>query len=105
MRQENGYRVYPESVVGRVLLVRRAVALGFTLGELARLLGERDRGGAPCHEVRALAGEKLAALRDELRQYGARVWTWGSRSRFWCGGRRCICRRFSGGGRAVGAVD
>jgi hypothetical protein len=58
-------------------LVRRALAVGFTLDELARVLGKRDRGGAPCAEVRKLAAEKLAdvelrlgdlvALRDELR--------------------------------------
>src|SRR6185369_17577807 len=49
----------------------------FTLDELARILSVRDRGGAPCQQVRALAGEKLAevearlgeltALRDELQ--------------------------------------
>lgn len=58
-------------------MVRRALALGFSLAELARVLRVRDRGGAPCREVRALAAGKLeqleqqladlAALRDHLR--------------------------------------
>ena len=77
-RSEAGYRQYPAAAVTRVQLVRRAVGLGFSLAELARLLRVRDRGGAPCREVRALAAAKLeqlelqltdlAALRDHLRE-------------------------------------
>jgi DNA-binding transcriptional MerR regulator len=76
-RSSNGYRRYPASALDRVRLVRRALAVGFTLDELAGILRVRDSGGAPCHEVRALAASKLAqvesqlndlvALRDELR--------------------------------------
>jgi DNA-binding transcriptional MerR regulator len=76
-RSRNGYRQYPATALDRVRLVRRALAVGFTLDELAGILRVRDSGGAPCHEVRALAASKLAqvesqlndlnALRDELR--------------------------------------
>lgn len=76
-RSGNGYRQYPASALDRVRLVRNALAVGFTLDELAGILRLRDKGGAPCHEVRALAAAKLAqvesqlndliALRDELR--------------------------------------
>src|SRR6185295_15337497 len=59
-RSANGYREYPPSTLDRVHLVRRALAVGFTLDELARILSVRDQGGAPCRQVRALAGEKLA---------------------------------------------
>lgn len=67
-RAANGYRQYPADALERVLLVRNALAVGFTLDELARILGERDRGGAPCHEVRLMAGEKLAAVEDQLKR-------------------------------------
>ena len=77
-RSANGYREYPASDLDRVRLVQSALGIGFTLDELARILSVRDRGGAPCHQVRALAGTKLAlvetqlgelaALRDELRR-------------------------------------
>src|SRR4051812_28459483 len=60
LRLSNGYRKYPASSVDRVRLIRRALAVGFTLDELARFLKARDRGQAPCREVRALASEKLA---------------------------------------------
>ena len=76
-RGRNGYRQYPADALDRVRLVRRALAVGFTLDELAGILRVRDGGGAPCHEVRALAASKLAriesqlsdliALRDDLR--------------------------------------
>lgn len=61
-RSPNGYREYPAGACDRVRLVRRAVALGFTLDELRSILGARDRGGAPCREVRAIAARKLALL-------------------------------------------
>lgn len=76
-RAPNGYRRYPPDSLERVRLVRRALAVGFTLGELAEILAARDRGAAPCRRVRRLAAGKLAdverrltelaALRDELR--------------------------------------
>ena len=46
-RTASGYRQYPESAVQRVRMVRRAMAVGFTLEELARVLQVKDRGGAP----------------------------------------------------------
>ena len=52
-------------------LVKRALAIGFTLEELARILKERENGGAPCREVRALAAEKLEALETWLAELGA----------------------------------
>jgi DNA-binding transcriptional MerR regulator len=77
-RSANGYREYPQDALARVLLIRRALAFGFTLDELAQVLHARERGTAPCREVRALAAAKLSdvetrlreltALRDELRE-------------------------------------
>lgn len=76
-RAANGYRCYPPASLSRLHLVRRALAVGFTLHELARVFRMRDGGGIPCAEVRALAAAKLSeievrldelvALRDELR--------------------------------------
>ncbi len=66
-RLENGYRRYPPEALDRVRLVRAALAIGFTLDELADVLGIRARGGAPCGRVRALAAEKLAEAEGRLR--------------------------------------
>ena len=70
-RSSNGYREYLHEAVERVRLVRRALAVGFTIDELARLFKERDRGGAPCREVRALAEEKLDRMNLQLREITA----------------------------------
>lgn len=71
VRGSNGYRLYPREVVDRVLLVRRAVAIGFSLEELARILRQRDSGAAPCRGVRAMAGEKLAELDARIAEMTA----------------------------------
>ena len=65
-RSQGGYRLYPPEAVGHVRLVRRALAIGFTLHDLAAVLSERDHGGAPCRHVRALVAERLAELETRL---------------------------------------
>lgn len=69
-RSQNGYREYPAQTLDRVLLVRRALAVGFTLTELADILRLRDRGGAPCRQVRALTAVKLEAVEERLKEMG-----------------------------------
>lgn len=67
-RAANGYRQYPAQALDRVRLVQRALAVGFSLDELARLLQVRDQGGAPCRQVRALAAAKLQDLEARIRE-------------------------------------
>lgn len=67
-RSASGYRRYPPDAVARVALVRRALRIGFSLDELARVLRDRDRGGAPCREVRALVGARLADLERHIAE-------------------------------------
>jgi len=65
-RTESGYRIYPASAVERVLVVQRALRIGFTLAELAEVLKARDAGGAPCRRVFELASAKLACIRADI---------------------------------------
>jgi len=65
-RQENRYRAYAPETVERVLLIQRALSIGFTLDELGRILKNRDRGGTPCRQVRELAARKLSELDQRL---------------------------------------
>src|SRR5689334_24515830 len=67
-RGQNGYRRYPKEALARVLLIRRALGLGFTLDDLAGVLRVRDRGGVPCGRVRALAATKLVEVERRLRE-------------------------------------
>ena len=65
-RLSNGYRMYPPEALDRVLLIQRALSVGFTLDELATLLRVRDRGRSPCREVRAIAEQKLREVERQL---------------------------------------
>jgi DNA-binding transcriptional MerR regulator len=58
--------VYPESAVERVLLIQRALRIGFSLSELAEVLKARDAGGAPCQRVYKLAQEKLKGITADI---------------------------------------
>src|SRR5207253_7700218 len=65
-RSANNYREYPPAALERVLLVRRALSLSFTVAELEKLLAVRNRGGRSeerrvgkeCGAGRARAREK-----------------------------------------------
>jgi DNA-binding transcriptional MerR regulator len=67
-RTAAGYRQYSAATVDRVLLIQRALVVGFSLTDLKRVLGARDRGGAPCRSVRALVGERLERLNQRIEE-------------------------------------
>lgn len=83
-RTAAGYRKYPQGVLGRLALVRNAQRFGFSLTEIAGFLRVRDRGGKPCHAVRA-AGERMlkavdaqiAELQSARKQMDATLRSWG----------------------------
>lgn len=66
VRSPKGYRLYSTNLVERVKMIRRALAVGFTLDEIARIFAERSRGNAPCREVYALAVTKLENVRERI---------------------------------------
>jgi len=70
-RTPAGYRRYPADTIARVQLIQRALLVGFTLDEVARVLRERDSGRPPCRAVRGLVAERLTALDARLRQLRA----------------------------------
>jgi len=70
-RTAAGYRQYPREAADRVRLVRGAMAVGFRLEELARILRVRDRGGAPCRQVYGLAAGKLDELDRKIAELTA----------------------------------
>jgi DNA-binding transcriptional MerR regulator len=54
--------------VKRVQAIRAALWLGFGLDELAQAFKMRDEGRVPCSLVRAVAGKKLEAIEEQLRE-------------------------------------
>ncbi len=68
-RTEAGYRRYPPPLIDRVRLIQQALAVGFSLKDLASVLQQRDRGGSPpCQRVRALVGDRLEELDRRLAE-------------------------------------
>lgn len=59
-RAASGYRVYAQSAVKRVLFIRKAQALGFSLDEIQRILTLRAHGAEPCARVVAIAKATLS---------------------------------------------
>jgi DNA-binding transcriptional MerR regulator len=71
-RTGSGYRLYDASALDRLTFIKKAQSVGFTLDEIARLIGEAKGGRRPCAEVRQLATERLAELDRrlaEMRRY------------------------------------
>ena len=66
-RAANGYREFPVETVARVRFIRRAQQIGFSLEEIAELLGLRVDADVDCEEVRGRAEAKLAEVEGKLR--------------------------------------
>jgi DNA-binding transcriptional MerR regulator len=64
-RHGSGYREYSADDRARLTFIRRARALGFTLGEIADLLGPAAALSSP--EIAAAAQAKLVAIDDQMR--------------------------------------
>lgn len=65
-RSAAGYRLYGPIERDRLLFVRRARTLGFSLDEVRELLGLADRQQAPCDAVDGLVAEHLQQVRQRL---------------------------------------
>ena len=61
-RTHSGYRIYSGDVVEQVGRIRSALAMGFTIKELATVFAVRNSGGIPCRRVRSMAVDKLSLL-------------------------------------------
>jgi len=58
-----GYRTYSRAALARILFIKRAQELGFTLEEIANFL---KLGESPFLEVQDMAAQKLASVRAKL---------------------------------------
>lgn len=58
-----GYRQYPKETLARVLFIKRAQHLGFTLSEIDALIA---LSAGSCHEVQLLAEQKLDIVKVKI---------------------------------------
>lgn len=64
-RTASGYRKFAESEVSRLLFIKRAKNLGFSLKEIRELLIFQDEHSDACAEVRELLTKKLAVVQEK----------------------------------------
>ncbi len=67
-RTEAGYRVYTDTDLRRLQIIRQAKRLGFSLQEIARILRLRERGHCPCPEVIDTLEHHLRQTEDQLQR-------------------------------------
>lgn len=68
-RPPGGVRRYAPDAAARIRFIKRAQALGFSLDEIALLLGLSD--GEHCAETKAFADKKLAMVEEKLSDLAA----------------------------------
>jgi MerR family mercuric resistance operon transcriptional regulator len=65
-RTEGGHRVYGQDETRRLIFIRRARELGFSLDEIRALLDLAQPGKASCADVRAIAAGHLEDVRAKI---------------------------------------
>ena len=67
----NGYRRFSRADLRRISFVRRAQALGLTIGDTKSILDMVDHGDSPCPQVRRLVEQRLTEIRRRLAELQA----------------------------------
>ena len=65
-RPASGFREYPPDAGDRIVFIRRAKVLGFSLREIKDLLSLRVKAGASCGTVKRRAEVKLGEIEGKL---------------------------------------
>lgn len=65
-RRESRYRVYDDTDLKRLLFIKRAKELGFTLKEIKELFGLRIDTEAKCRDVKHLTEHKLQDVDNRI---------------------------------------
>ena len=67
-RRPSGYRAYPESAVDRIVFIRHAKELGFSLKEIRDLLSLRVARTANCAGVKRRTEAKIRDIEAKIRR-------------------------------------
>jgi DNA-binding transcriptional MerR regulator len=67
-RTHSGYRLYNEEVLERIVFIKKAQVLGFTLGEIRQLIAHKRAGDSPCAEVREVVKTRLEELNEKIKE-------------------------------------
>ena len=66
-RRESRYRFYDELDLRRLLFIKRAKELGFTLKEIKELLNLKIESTATCGDIKHLAEHKLTDIEERIK--------------------------------------
>ncbi len=70
-RTPSGHRRYPVEITSLIALIKRAQALGFTLAEIAGMVGLRQDPDAQCRDLCRIVRAKLDHVERQLDQLRA----------------------------------
>ena len=71
-RTDSGYRLYGDADVERLVFIKKAKELGFSLSDTKEILEVQDAGDSPCMHVLAILDRKILeidSLVQELREF------------------------------------
>jgi len=66
-RRESGYREYSDETTKRILFIKRAKDLGFSLKEVDELFSLKISTRTTCSDVRSKAEEKITDIDDKIK--------------------------------------
>lgn len=67
----DGYRVYDEDAVKKILFIKNAQKIGFSLKEIKELLRLRVNRSVQCKSVKAKAERKLQEVKEKIQDLNA----------------------------------
>lgn len=67
-RSDAGYRAYDDSTLRRLVFVRKARAIGFSIDECRELIGLYQDSGRSSADVKRLAGHRLQEIEAKQRE-------------------------------------
>lgn len=66
-RSESGYRYYDENAIQRILFIKKAQTLQFSLSEIGQILAIREQGNPVCSKVKALLNQKIGHIDTQIQ--------------------------------------
>jgi MerR family mercuric resistance operon transcriptional regulator len=66
-KKQGSFRVYPEEYIKRILFVKRAQELGFTLKEVQEFLDLKLKNQAKCSDVLVKTEEKIIEIDNKIK--------------------------------------
>jgi DNA-binding transcriptional MerR regulator len=67
-RRDNNYKEYSNEILNKLFTIKRLKGFGFTLNEIADLLGMIEMNEASCKNVSAKISEKVKLLDERIRE-------------------------------------